>query len=112
MRVKKELPTQTGINRNKAQYHNSVIPCFSEVHIMPLCFYESPPLAPGLAERNPEDFHLHDQRQKAKIAFSFYFAPGQGGGIMHPSQQVWPCEAPSPGSTLSILASSCCSFEL
>ena len=49
---------------------------FSEVHIMPLCFYEITTSLPTFAngKKSKEDFHFYGERGKAKIMFTTCFA--------------------------------------
>ena len=44
--------------------------------------------------------------------FSIWFAVSRDRGSVHPEQREWPCQAPYPGTTLSISASSRQRFEL
>ena len=90
-----------------------VISQFSRISFTALCFYKRPILVPVFANQKKfkKDFHFHEKRQKAKTVFRTCFA-GAVIGSVHIGQKERHYQAPSLGTTLSISAPSCYSFEL
>ena len=85
------------------------------VCFIPFYFYRRPQLAPGFMNqiKYKKNLHLHKKIQKARIALSICFVVIQFRGSVQPKQQEWSHQDSSPGTIVSILASSHChSFEL
>lgn len=57
------------------------IACFSRVRLTPFCFYERPTLIPTFGNNSEKDFCVHEERQRAKTAFSVGFAWDGMGGV-------------------------------
>ena len=88
------------------------IPCFLKVRFTSLHFHKRPTLVPVLANWKEIRRGFSLFRKKEKIAFSICFAGAVIKAVPHPDQGEWHHQGLSPGTRLSISASSGHSFEL
>lgn len=99
----RDLLTQVGVG----------IPHFLKVYVMPLCFYERPTSVPLFTNWKKSNNSFAFVKKKARSENkSFILHRPLFRGSTHLQQQEWSYKAPSPGITLSILASNHHSFEL
>lgn len=89
------------------------MPCFLQVHVMPLRLYGRPTLVPTFTNQkiHKEDFCFYEKRQKAKIRFSICFAMRLIKAAHTPISKRGPSSS-FPRDTLSASVSSHQSFEL
>ena len=106
-----DVETSTASDFSGLDWSRAIQFCFSKVRFIPLCFYKRPTFVPVCAnqKKSEEDFRFYE---KEKIAFSICSAGSCYRGSSNPKQGERHLQAPSPGNTLGISASSCRSFEL